>query len=202
MAGASQRKYPREHEDPQAPPRRDPLAEQPHVLEKTAVKGKPPKIQREPLEPRRVRRIPAEGFSWIDRRFVREGFIDRLPPEAILLYFFLVAVSDARGLSFYSEATISRILKLDCEELTQARARLASADLILYRHPLYQVLALPEKREAAGAFRAHSPALDGRSGGFTSLSEILKLAREKAGKSEEQSAEALREAQVPQKRET
>ena len=97
-------------------------------------------VKKEPIDPERVRRIAAEGFSWIDRRFVREGFMERLPPEAILFYFFLVAVGDARGLSFYADPSISRKLKLNPEELSQSRARLIDADLILYRYPLYQVL--------------------------------------------------------------
>lgn len=98
------------------------------------------------LDPSRIRGVPREGFSWIDRRFVREGFIEDLPGEAILLYFFLVAVSDERGLSFYADPTISRILKLTPEVLSQSRARLAHAGLILHRHPLYQVLPLPPRR--------------------------------------------------------
>ena len=149
------------------------------------MKGKPPKVHKEPIDPERVRRIPAEGFSWLDRRFVREGFIERLPCEAILLYWFLVSVSDSRGLSFYSEATISRILKLNAEEISQARARLISADLILYRYPLYQVLALPAKRRTAPARRSPSPTpRPGDRGGLASLREILQLARENAGEEE------------------
>jgi hypothetical protein len=46
-----------------------------------------------------VRRPPREGFSWVDRRFLRE-YAARLPGDAILLYFFLTAVSDQQGLSF------------------------------------------------------------------------------------------------------
>jgi len=100
-------------------------------------------VTKVPLDPTRLRQIPLEGFSWIDRRFVRAGCINRLSPEAILLYFFLATVSDAQGLSFYADPTIGKILKLNPEELTQARARLVAAELILYRYPLYQVLELP-----------------------------------------------------------
>jgi len=101
------------------------------------------KVNKEPIDPARIRMVPREGFSWIDRRFVREGFIDRLPGEAILLYFFLAAVSDAQGLSFYADPSMGKLLKLDAESLTQSRARLIGADLIAYRYPLFQVLALP-----------------------------------------------------------
>ena len=138
------------------------------------------RLQKRPIDPERLRRIPAEGFSWIDRRFVREGFIERLSQEAILLYFFLVAVSDARGLSFYGDPTISEKLKLDPEALSQARARLVEAGLILYRYPHYQVLPLPAKHSVAPA----SPADFRRGGDPVSLSEILQLAMKKASSSE------------------
>ena len=102
-------------------------------------------VTKGPIDPARILVIPPEGFSWIDRRFIREGFIAGLPREAIVLYFFLVAVSDPRGLSFYAEPTIGKLLKLTLEELTQARERLIGKDLILYRYPIYQVLPLAQK---------------------------------------------------------
>ena len=134
-------------------------------------------VKKIPIDPRRVRQIPREGFSWIDRRLVREGFIDRLPGEAILLYFFLVAVSDAQGLSFYADPTVGKILKLNPEELTQARARLSQAELIGYRYPLYQVLELP--REIKGSPRPPPEPcakLPPRGREPMSLGEILRLA--------------------------
>lgn len=143
------------------------------------MKRKPTRVKKEPIDPARLRKIPAEGFSWIDRRFVREGFIERLAPEAALLYFFLVTVSDAKGLSFYADSTTSRILKLSPEEVSQARARLISAELILYRHPIYQVLALPSKeRTLKRSFS--SCAATKRGGDPTSLSELLELAVKEA----------------------
>lgn len=108
-------------------------------------------MEKQPIDPQRVRRLPEEGFSWIDRRFVREGFLEDLPREAILLYLFLVAVSDAEGLSFYADPTVASLLKLNAEELTQSRSWLEKADLVLYRYPLYQVLALPWRRVALKA---------------------------------------------------
>jgi len=41
-----------------------------------------------PLVPSRVRQIRA-GFSWVDRRFVRDRWMERLDREEILLYLFL-----------------------------------------------------------------------------------------------------------------
>ena len=107
------------------------------------------RIPKSPLAPTRLRRIPRGGFSWIDRRFVRDGHITELPREAIALYLFLCTVADANGLSFYADPTLRKLLKLDHSELLHARNRLVRADLIAYRYPLYQVLALPEMRATA-----------------------------------------------------
>jgi ABC-type cobalamin transport system ATPase subunit len=54
----------------------------------------------------------------------------------------LVTVSDAEGLSYYSDVAICRRLHLQAEELQRARAQLRQADLIAYQRPLYQVLSL------------------------------------------------------------
>jgi hypothetical protein len=133
------------------------------------------RVQKHPIDPDRIRGIPASGFSWIDRRFVRDGFLDRLPPEAALLYFFLVAVSDAQGLSFYADPTVSRMLKLSAEKVTQARTRLVDAKLILYAYPLYQVLPLPAAPALpAASLSRRSPPPDAERGGDPmSLAEML-----------------------------
>ena len=141
------------------------------------MKRKPTRVKKEPIDPRRLRKIPAEGFSWIDRRFVREGFIERLAPGAAFLYFFLVTASDAEGLSFYADSTISRNLKLSPQELSQARARLMSAELILYRYPIYQVLALPKESPPE---RSSSLSAPRGAGGPVSLGELLELALKEA----------------------
>ena len=94
------------------------------------------------LDARHVRKI-REGFSWIDRRFVREEWIDRLSVEENALYFFLVAVADKDGLSFYSDGRIATMLKVDRDRLSRARARLMELGLVAWESPLYQVLELP-----------------------------------------------------------
>ena len=63
-------------------------------------------IQKRILVPARLRRPPATGWSWVDRRFLREH-ADHLSREAVLLYFFLAAVADHHGLSFYSDHTLA-----------------------------------------------------------------------------------------------
>jgi len=58
------------------------------------------------------------------------------------LYLFLVTVADAQGLSFYSDASIARVLRWETLQVAAARQRLVQADLIAHRPPLYQVLSL------------------------------------------------------------
>ena len=99
-------------------------------------------IQKRLLAPDRVRRPPSDGFSWVDRRFLRE-YASRLPGDAILLYFFLTAVSDQQGLSFYGDATIAVRLRLSEQHVARARDELLTLDLIAYQPPLTQVLSVP-----------------------------------------------------------
>ena len=91
----------------------------------------------------RVRRPPKGGFSWIDRRFLRE-FAVRLSGDAVFLYFFLTAVSDKHGLSYYSETTLALRLRTSEAAILQAREELITYDLIAYQAPLTQVLSLPK----------------------------------------------------------
>ncbi|MBI2318342.1 MAG: hypothetical protein HYU75_15425 [Betaproteobacteria bacterium] len=94
------------------------------------------------LRPERLRRVPAQ-FSWVDQRLVREGFVDRCDARAAALYLFLVTVADAQGLSYYSEAALTRRLRLAAAELSAARHQLIELELLAYQAPIYQVLALP-----------------------------------------------------------
>lgn len=100
-------------------------------------------LNKTPIKPDRIRRIPRGGFSWIDRKFIRAGHIKTLPRESITLYFFLTAVADVNGMSFYADPTVMKLLKLQKRELIYARDCLLKADLIAYRYPLYQILELP-----------------------------------------------------------
>lgn len=97
------------------------------------------------LIPERRRTLPRQGFSWIDRRFVRE-FAPGLSQEALLLYFFLAAVSDKDGLSYYQPLTLAGRLRLPEAQIYSARNELLEHDLIAVQLPLTQVLALPSPR--------------------------------------------------------
>lgn len=106
-------------------------------------------IEKRLLVPDRVRRPPREGFSWVDRRFLRD-FAARLSGDAVFLYLFLTAVSDRDGLSFYSDATLAVRLRIREPAVVAARDELVQHDLVAYQSPLTQVLALPSLRVARG----------------------------------------------------
>jgi hypothetical protein len=121
------------------------------------------------IRPERLRQIPS-GFSWVDHRLIRERRLEGCSHGAWALYLFLVTVGDAQGLSYYSEAALDRHLGLDVGALASLRGELVQADLIAYRKPLYQVLALPEA--GSGTPTGESP----RRGQVQSVGEILRRA--------------------------
>jgi hypothetical protein len=113
------------------------------------------------LCPERLRKVPPQ-FSWIDHRLVQENYFTRCDHSAWTLYLFLVSVGDAEGLSYYSDVSLSRRLKMDLAQLEAARQQLLQAKLIAYEKPLYQVLGLD--------------ALESVRSGPTSVAEILRKA--------------------------
>jgi hypothetical protein len=126
------------------------------------------------LCPERIRKIES-SFSWIDHRFITGGFLLDLSTLEILLYLFLVAVSDRNGLSFYQDDRIATLLKIDLVSLGKAREGLVQRSLLAYEPPLYQVLSLPPE-----------PVL------FPSREERAKRAQEKARHFFKQIQEALK----------
>jgi hypothetical protein len=84
-----------------------------------------------------------DSFAFIPHRFLTDGFMKRLGPGELLLYLFLILVSDAYGLSYYGDKAICRLLKIGASDLKQLRQILMDEDLIIYEAPLYQVLELP-----------------------------------------------------------
>jgi len=95
----------------------------------------------------RIRQVP-KGFSWVDHRLVREGYVRHCDPESLALYLFLVSVSDVAGVSYYSDKSIRRLIHITEDGLRKARQTLQQADLVAYDAPLYQVLSIPERRLA------------------------------------------------------
>jgi hypothetical protein len=121
-------------------------------------------IRKRVLCPERLRKVPAQ-FSWVDQRLVRQRYLQHCEHAAWALYLVLVSVADAEGLSYYSEESLQRMLRLDHAGLRTAREQLGQAGLVVYQKPLYQVLALEEP--------ALLPAPTPRSGQVRSLKEVL-----------------------------
>ena len=97
----------------------------------------------QPLKPDRIRFING-SFSWIDHRFLRQGFDQGLTRLEKLLYFVLVAVSNQDGVSFHSDERLWEVLDIrHRHELIGARDELVARDLIAYKDGIYQVLDLP-----------------------------------------------------------
>jgi hypothetical protein len=128
------------------------------------------KIKKRILCPERLRRIPGQ-FSWIDQRLVRDRYLQNCDHAALALYLVLVTVADAEGLSYYSEASLQRMLNLEAAQLLSARHQLCKAGLIVYQQPLYQVLALELPLEGAGV---REPVTCSRSGEPRAAADILR----------------------------
>jgi hypothetical protein len=137
----------------------------------------PSMITKRILVPSRLRRPPATGWSWMDGRFVREH-MDHLSREAVLMYFFLSAVADVNGLSFYGDGTVAARLRMPLPSLLQARDELLAYDLIAHEPPLTQVLSLPSRCQR----RRSEPG-----GGLMPLGDILRRAIESTHPDQERS---------------
>lgn len=123
-------------------------------------------LTKRPQPPRldRIRSI-CGSFSWIDHRFLRQGFDQGLTRLEKLLYFVLVAVSNQDGVSFYSDRRLGELLDIRyAHELTGARAELVARDLIAYQGGIYQILQLPSCPPTAGQAISKGPPAVGPSG--------------------------------------
>lgn len=114
-----------------------------------------------------LRRKFAPPFSWVDRRFLFDGFIDGLSPAEVALYFFLILAADAEGLSFYSYEKICQRLRLTLDQYIEARDGLVAKELIAFDGRQFQVLALPPKARHNQQHRSDSE-------GATALRDIFK----------------------------
>lgn len=101
-------------------------------------------IKKKILNPNRIRRING-GFSFIPHRFLTDGFLASLEQKELLLFLFLVIVSDRNGLSYYSYDAICSLLQIDVDQYIKARDALIEKDLIDFDGTVFQVLSLPLK---------------------------------------------------------
>jgi hypothetical protein len=81
-------------------------------------------------------------------------------------------VADAQGASYYSDATVGKLLSLSSVRLRGARAELLAAGLIAYGTPFYQVLSLEPKPDVPPALPAS--AAPPRAGEALSAADILR----------------------------
>ena len=110
-------------------------------------------IQKRLLRPDRLRQVPP-SFNWVDHRLVRDHHLERCDCTSLALYLFLVTVCDVQGLSYYSDASVCRRLKIDALQLSGARSQLEQTGLIAFHKPLYQVLGLDPVEAGAASPRA------------------------------------------------
>jgi hypothetical protein len=100
-------------------------------------------IEKTPLCPQRVRKITG-SFAFIEHRFLRDGFLEGLTHQELVLYLFLVLVADRSGLSYYSYDKICTLARFSLEEYLVARDALIKKGLIAFDGHLFQVLSLPQ----------------------------------------------------------
>ena len=117
----------------------------------------------------------ARSYSIVDHALYHGGYLHRLSHEAMALYLFLVVVGDREGRSFYGEATLLEILRLNEAALGAARSALLDEGLIAWRRPYWWVRSLSGS-PAGGAplARPHAP----RSEVAASLESVVAAAAE------------------------
>ncbi len=100
------------------------------------------KIEKHPIKPDRIRRIGG-SFAFIEHAFLRNGYWSTLTHSELLLYFFLILVSDKEGLSYYGYEKICAFLQIRLDQYLSARNSLIEKNLIAFDGTLFQVLSLP-----------------------------------------------------------
>lgn len=86
---------------------------------------------------RSVRKLPRR-YGIIDQRIVSEGYLKRLPAEAVSLYVFLCVVADRAGRSWYSDGRL--VQQIRTASLAGARRQLVEDGLIAWEPPVYTIL--------------------------------------------------------------
>jgi len=102
-------------------------------------------------QPKNIRNIRG-SFAWIDHRLMRDGFIEVMTHDDMVLYLFLVLAADKNGVSFYRKEKICEAVSLDYNQFEIARDRLVNMNLtafesysVLSPNGYYQVLPIENK---------------------------------------------------------
>jgi hypothetical protein len=80
----------------------------------------------------------------------------------MILYLFLVVVGDRQGRSFYSDRSITEILRLSGPQLHHAREELISEALVSYKRPYWEVKNIPQRRNHGRDDKANHTLSSGR----------------------------------------
>jgi len=106
----------------------------------------------------------ARSYSIIDHQIPHGGYLHRLGHDSLILDLFLVGVGDPQRRSFYSDRSITEILRLSGAKLNQAREELISEGLIGYRRPYGEVENILQRRDHGRDHQADDPLSSGRPG--------------------------------------
>ena len=104
----------------------------------------------------------ARSYSIIDHQILHGRYLHRLSHESMILYLFLVVVGDRQGRSFYSDRSITEILRLSGPQLHHAREELISEGLASYKRPYWEVKNIPQRRDHGRDSKANDPLSSGR----------------------------------------
>jgi hypothetical protein len=104
-------------------------------------------------QPQNIRKIKS-SFAWIDHRLIRNGFLELMTHQDIVLYIFLVLFADKNGISFYRKEKICNAVSLDYNQFEIARDRLVDMKLIAFEgysvlspNGYYQILPIEAKAQ-------------------------------------------------------
>src|SRR3989339_572441 len=106
----------------------------------------------------------ARSYSIIDHQILHSRYLHRLSHESMILYLFLVVVGNPQGRSFYSDRSITEILRLSGPQLHHAREELISEGLVSYKRPYWEVNNIPQRRDHGRDPKADDPLSSGRPG--------------------------------------
>ncbi len=102
-------------------------------------------------QPKNIRNIKG-SFAWLDHRLVRNGFLEVMTHQDMVLYLFLVLVADKNGVSFYRKEKICQAVSLDYNQFEIAKDRLINMNLIAFEsysmlspNGYYQILPIETK---------------------------------------------------------
>ena len=108
-----------------------------------------------PPRPDLIRR-PTVGFGWLEDRLLRDGWLQRLGPEAVGVLALLALAADRNGCSFYGRQRMAEALGLRRQDVDAALTRLLQLRLVAHRpwrqgdaDGVWQILPLPARSPQA-----------------------------------------------------